>query len=103
MPVKMWSFSVNRREYFHENMSLVYIKVFIEFLQEKDKDDDDFISRVAKKVAVELTIDDPAAKIDLLVNFTANHLVNKMNATRDHFFEFKSKLQGMVLKVLKIV
>ena len=67
---------------------------------EKSEGDDDFILRVAQKVTSKLSVNDPPKKIDSLVNSTAYHLAAKMNASRDHFYEFRSKLKAEVLKLL---
>ncbi|CAB4015380.1 Hypothetical predicted protein [Paramuricea clavata] len=68
--------------------------------EEKDKKEDDFILRVALKVAGKLSVDDPLEIIERLVNLTSNYLVAKMNASHDRVNDFQSKLLGAVTKIL---
>lgn len=71
-----------------------------EKVKEKREEVDDFIARAAHLVTSKnVSAGDPPAKIESLVNLTASHLMKKMNATREHFYEFKSKLLAAVVEV----
>lgn len=65
------------------------------FFQEKD----DFISRVAEKIASKLSPNDSQVKLERLVNATSDRLVAKMNASEGNVDTFKSQLLQAVKEV----
>ena len=78
-------------------------EIFFPFIQEKEKENEKFIFRVAKTVASKLSRDDPPSKIERLVNATTMHLVKKMNASLEHVYDFETKLLAAVVEVRKRV
>lgn len=75
------------------------LKVFVDVFQETDKKKDDFISRVAEKVASKLSSNDSPEKLETLVNATSDRLVAKMNASHGNVDTFKSQLLKAVKEV----
>lgn len=74
-------------------------QVFVDVFQETDKKKDDFISRVAEKVASKLSSNDSREKLETLVNATSDRLVAKMNASHGNVDTFKSQLLKAVKEV----
>ena len=75
------------------------LKVFVDVFQKTDEKKDDFISRVAEKVASKLSTNDSQEKLGTLVNATSDRLVAKMNASHGNVDTFKSQLLKAVKEV----